>query len=568
MDKADMGDVIKDFQDSDAPQFKGKSKEKRRQMAIAAKMQAKNEEVELDEAKVTHSDKSAPGKGKALKDMSKSEHIDSIEHHEREMMAADKKGQSYNVKHHQMMAKVHRVNAQGGSSMMHKEGVTGAVAGGVLGAAVGGGVGAAAGAYLGHKIQKAANKKKNEDVEEEMTPDQKQKRMDMIRKAASNVAAKKAAADKRAMRDAKRGMRNDPVLGKRPVDEDAIDEATPTRKQVKQGIGIARDKRYAGGNMTGAVKTMDKINKGLAQHPAVAKELKKQNEEVELDEGTGKYTATSEKSKQTGGYRPHLKNAEGKTSYMAGVSYKSHEHAAGEAAAYHKGYFGSGHPSEKGAAQHVQAYRQKNKQHMHEAVGTAAKHAGKTGLMGGKYDSHTHAALSQSKAVKAYVDKRRKDKSDQHAKQDPKHAAAGYAKHMVDTAKAKKNAAARGVSAAHLNWKHTNGVQRGKLPEEVQLHENEVAEMYLRQLHFIDYAADELMEFIEMGGMCEEWVQNKLAKVHGDMETIHAWMEGTKRMNGMSQDEDDMDEELDSNESDVDYDTKPTFAQFMSRLNK
>tara|TARA_B100001939_G_scaffold29178_1_gene23146 strand:+ start:31877 stop:34948 length:3072 start_codon:yes stop_codon:yes gene_type:complete len=38
--KADMGEVIDDFYDSDAPQFKGKSKEKRRQMAIAAKLQA------------------------------------------------------------------------------------------------------------------------------------------------------------------------------------------------------------------------------------------------------------------------------------------------------------------------------------------------------------------------------------------------------------------------------------------------------------------------------------------------------------------------------------------------
>ena len=38
--KADMGDVIKDFQKSDAPQFAGKSDEKRREMAIAAKMQA------------------------------------------------------------------------------------------------------------------------------------------------------------------------------------------------------------------------------------------------------------------------------------------------------------------------------------------------------------------------------------------------------------------------------------------------------------------------------------------------------------------------------------------------
>lgn len=74
------------------------------------------------------------------------------------------------------------------------------------------------------------------------------------------------------------------------IKEETLDEATPTKKQVKMAIGIARDKRYAGGNMTGAVKTMDKINKGLAQHPKVADELRKQNEETEqLDEVSRKH---------------------------------------------------------------------------------------------------------------------------------------------------------------------------------------------------------------------------------------------------------------------------------------
>ena len=91
-------------------------------------------------------------------------------------------------------------------------------------------------------------------------------------------------------------------------------------------------------------------------------------EEVELEEDTGKYKATSEKSKfGKGGYRPHLKNPEGKTSYMAGVSYKTHDHAAGEAAAYHKGYTsGPGKANERGAERAVAAYRAKHKQHMHE----------------------------------------------------------------------------------------------------------------------------------------------------------------------------------------------------------
>lgn len=51
MKKADMGDVIKDFQSSDAPQFKGKTKEKKREMAIAAKLSAEEtEEIEENRA--------------------------------------------------------------------------------------------------------------------------------------------------------------------------------------------------------------------------------------------------------------------------------------------------------------------------------------------------------------------------------------------------------------------------------------------------------------------------------------------------------------------------------------
>lgn len=47
----DMSVWVKDFQDSDAPQFKGKSQKKRQQMAVAAKLDAEeqNEEVEIDE---------------------------------------------------------------------------------------------------------------------------------------------------------------------------------------------------------------------------------------------------------------------------------------------------------------------------------------------------------------------------------------------------------------------------------------------------------------------------------------------------------------------------------------
>jgi hypothetical protein len=44
IEKASMGAVIKDFQDSDAPQFKGKSDKKRKEMAIAAKLSKEENE--------------------------------------------------------------------------------------------------------------------------------------------------------------------------------------------------------------------------------------------------------------------------------------------------------------------------------------------------------------------------------------------------------------------------------------------------------------------------------------------------------------------------------------------
>ena len=44
--KDDMGDVITDFYKSDAPQFKGKSKKKRREMAIAAKLSSESVVIE------------------------------------------------------------------------------------------------------------------------------------------------------------------------------------------------------------------------------------------------------------------------------------------------------------------------------------------------------------------------------------------------------------------------------------------------------------------------------------------------------------------------------------------
>jgi hypothetical protein len=64
---------------------------------------------------------------------------------------------------------------------------------------------------------------------------------------------------------------------------------------------------------------------------------------------------------------------------------------------------------------------------------------------------------------------------------------------------------------------------------------DEKHEMAATQLHFIKYATEEILEYIEMDGNIEEWYQNKLSKVHSDMEGLHSYVEGEMRRLGMKE---------------------------------
>ena len=80
------------------------------------------------------------------------------------------------------------------------------------------------------------------------------------------------------------------------------------------------------------------------------------------------------------------------------------------------------------------------------------------------------------------------------------------------------------------------GKQREKdsrIEEETDTSEkNEMAET---QLHFIKYAAEEILEYIKMGGEIEEWYQNKLSKVQSEVESLHSYIEGESRRTGMKE---------------------------------
>ena len=46
-------------------------------------------------------------------------------------------------------------------------------------------------------------------------------------------------------------------------------------------FGVLNDKRFKGGNYTGAVEVIEKIAKGLSKHPSVAKALARTNEDLD-----------------------------------------------------------------------------------------------------------------------------------------------------------------------------------------------------------------------------------------------------------------------------------------------
>ena len=95
---------------------------------------------------------------------------------------------------------------------------------------------------------------------------------EVIKAKSSYDAAKKFAQMK--------GLKNTSGVDAHLMEEVELDEKF-SPKEIKMAIGIASDKRYAGGNMTGAMSAIEKIKKGLSKDPKVAAVIKRQNEDLE-----------------------------------------------------------------------------------------------------------------------------------------------------------------------------------------------------------------------------------------------------------------------------------------------
>ena len=59
-------------------------------------------------------------------------------------------------------------------------------------------------------------------------------------------------------------------------------------QQIKMAYGVLNDPRYKQGNYSGAVSAIEKIAKGLSDHPDVANALRRANEELEEETITEK----------------------------------------------------------------------------------------------------------------------------------------------------------------------------------------------------------------------------------------------------------------------------------------
>lgn len=111
-----------------------------------------------------------------------------------------------------------------------------------------------------------------------------------------------------------------------------------------------------------------------------------------------------------------------------------------------------------------------------------------------------------------------------------------------------------GKSYAHVE--HGDGATRvpvhqiHQVQESAQLGEDawEEIPMMKRQLHFIKYAAEEMLEYMDLVIDPEEWFQNKLAHAHDTIRSLHSYIEGDKRAMGWDNMDDEDEEDYDDDD--------------------
>lgn len=116
-------------------------------------------------------------------------------------------------------------------------------------------------------------------------------------------------------------------------------------------------------------------------------------------------------------------------------------------------------------------------------------------------------------------------------------------KDLEDFAKTKHKGLPAKVEKESKKLSFKEMVQKVEGKEEIQEDAYEEIPMMKSQLNYIIYAAEEIMDYLDMVDDPEEWYQNKLSGVFYEMQSLHAYVEGEKRMMDMEpEDEDDMED--------------------------
>ena len=98
-------------------------------------------------------------------------------------------------------------------------------------------------------------------------------------------------------------------------------------------------------------------------------------------------------------------------------------------------------------------------------------------------------------------------------------------------------------SAEFAKWKVNHQNDRQFTEEEIKENDtSEKEEMVQAQLHFIKYACEEILDYIDKGGEVEEWYQVKIAKSFSEFESLHSFMEGEARRLGLKEESEQLDE--------------------------
>ena len=106
-------------------------------------------------------------------------------------------------------------------------------------------------------------------------------------------------------------------------------------------------------------------------------------------------------------------------------------------------------------------------------------------------------------------------------------------------AKAKPFKMPRNIDENKLSFKEL--IEKVSDNEELLESPQEEISMMIKQLHFICYASEEIMEYLSAEDMDpEEWWQNKLAQVFGNVKSLYAYAKGSEVMNKDIEQDDDL----------------------------